>query len=69
MTARIVKVESKRATWYEVEVRFLWVFWLDANIVKPGFCSVYLDLDSALESLDKLKKVKTKRSIECHVKF
>ena len=69
MTARIIKVENKNMTWYEVQVRFLWVFWLDADIVRPGFPSVHLTLDKALENIDKLKKVKAKRTVECHIQF
>ena len=69
MTARIIKVQSNKNTWYEIQIRFLWVFWLDANIFKPGFSSVYLNLDDAMNSLDKLKKPKLKKTVECVVKF
>ena len=69
MTARIIKVQSNKTTWFEVQIRFLWIFWLDANIVKPGFSSVYLDLEDAMSSLDKLKKPKLKKTVQCVVKF
>lgn len=69
MTARIVKVENKTMTWYEVQVRILWFIWLDADVFRPGFPSIHLTLDKALEDIDKLKKVKTKRKVECHIQF
>lgn len=69
MTARIVKVQSNKNIWYEVQIRLLWIFWLDANMFKPGFSSVYLTLDEAMEALDKLKKSKLNKKIECIVKF
>lgn len=69
MTARIVKVQSNKNIWHEVQIRFLWIFWLDANMFKPGFSSVYLTLDEAMEALDKLKGSKLKKKVECIVKF
>ena len=69
MTARIVKVESNKTIWYEVQIRFLWIFWLDANIVKAGFSSVHTNLEDAMDSLDKLKKPKVKKTVECIIKF
>jgi hypothetical protein len=69
MTARIVKVESKRATWYEVQIRFLWVFWLDADIVRSGFPSVFIDFEEAMDKLNDLKPLKYKKSVQCTIKL
>jgi hypothetical protein len=69
MTARIVKVQTPRMEWYLVQLRFLWFIWIDVDVYRPGLSSVYLTLDEALESLNKIKKPKQKRKVECTVKF
>lgn len=69
MTARIVKVQTPTMTWYLVQLRFLWFIWIDVDVYRPGLSPVYLTLDEALESLNKIKKPKQKRKVECTVKF
>jgi hypothetical protein len=70
MTTRIIKVESSRATWYEIQIRLLWLFWVDANMLKPGFCSVYLNFEEAMDKLDDLKRQSNvKKTIQCTVQL
>ena len=69
MTTRILEVTKGPFKWYEVQVRFLWFIWIDVDVYRPGLSSVYLTLDEALESLNKIKKPKQKRKVECTVKF
>jgi len=55
MTARIVKVQTPTMTWYLVQIRLLWFIWIDVDVYRPGLSPVYLTLDEALESLNKIK--------------
>jgi hypothetical protein len=64
MTARIVKVESPKVTWYEIQVKVLGIFWINASILKTSIREAYLDLEDAVSKLEDLKTYKTKRSIE-----
>jgi len=69
MTVRIIKIESNKGIWYEVQIRFLYIFWLDADIFNPGFQNIYHSLDEAMENINKLKKTKIKKSIQYVIKF
>ena len=63
MTTRILEVTKGTYKWYEVQVRFLWFIWLDADIYNPSFPNVFASLETAMTSLDRLKKPKTKKKV------
>ena len=69
MITRIIKVTSNDNTWYEVQIRLLWVFWVDADILRPTFKTVYSTFEDAMSSLDKLKIKKKTRVLMCKVKI
>jgi hypothetical protein len=69
MTTRIIKIEKGLTVWYEVQVLVLGLFWIPGDVFRQGFPSYFLSLDNAMESLDKLKKTKTKKTIITKVKI
>ena len=69
MTTRIVKIEKGTSTSYVVQVRVLGFLWIDGDIYRQGFPNQFSSVDQAMESLEKLKKNKTKKSVVAKVKF
>lgn len=69
MTTRIVKFERGDKTWFEVQVLVLGIFWICGDLYRQGFPSLFHSSETALESLDKLKKTKTKKTIVVKVKI
>lgn len=69
MTTRIVKFEKGDKTWFEVQVLVLGIFWIPGDLYRQGFPSLFYTSESAFESLDKLKKTKTKKTIVTKVKI
>jgi len=69
MTTRIIKIEKGLTVWYEVQVLVLGLFWIPGDVFRQGFPSYFLSLDNAMESLDKLKKTKIKKTIITKVKI
>jgi len=63
MTTRILEVTKGKSKWYQVQVRFLWCIWLDADIYNTDFPKLFMSLDSAMTSLDRLKKPKVKKKV------
>ena len=63
MTTRILEVTKGTYKWYEVQVRFLWFIWLDADVYNSSFPNVFASLETAMSSLDKLKKPKTIKKV------
>jgi|APGre2960657404_1045060.scaffolds.fasta_scaffold760972_1 hypothetical protein len=58
MKARVIRVASGKSEWYEVQVRILGFIWIDANLYKSSFPSVFLTLEEAMLEIEKLKKPK-----------
>jgi hypothetical protein len=69
MTTRIVKFENGTSTWYEVQVRVLGFLWIDGDLYRQGFPSQFSSVDQAMESMEKLKKNKIKKSVVVKVKI
>lgn len=69
MTTRIVKFERGDKTWFEVQVLVLGIFWISGDLYRQGFPNLFYTSESAFESLDKLKKTKTKKTIVTKVKI
>lgn len=63
MTTRILEVTKGPFKWYEVQVRFLWFIWIDADIYNTKFPNVFASLETAMNSLDRLKNPKTKKKV------
>jgi len=63
MTTRILEVTKGPFKWYEVQVRFLWFIWIDADIYNTEFPNVFASLETAMSSLDRLKNPKTKKKV------
>ena len=63
MTTRILEVTKGTYKWYEVQVKLLGLIWIDANIYNTKFPNVFASLETAMNSLDKLKKPKTKKKV------
>lgn len=63
MKARIVKCETKTKTWFEIQVLFLGIIWIDADLYRGGFPSVFLSESDAVWSISKLIKTKTKKTV------
>ena len=66
MKARVIRVASGKSEWYEVQVQILGFLWIDANLYKSSFPSVFLTLDEAKLAIEKLKKPKYIKS-EVHI--
>lgn len=69
MTTKIIKIEKNQNVWYEVHVLFLGLIWIPGDVYRTGFPGYFFSLDHAMESLDKLKKTKTKKTIVAKVKI
>jgi len=69
MTTRIIKIEKGNLLWFEVQVLLFGLLWIPGDVYRQGFPSHFLSLDNAMESLDKLKKTKTKKTIITKVKI
>lgn len=69
MTTRIIKHEKGQIQWYEVQVLILGFLWIPGDVYRMGFPSLFHSSDEAIESLDKLKKVKTKKTVIAKVKI
>jgi hypothetical protein len=67
MTTRILEVTKGTYKWYEVQVRFLWFIWLDADIYNSTYPNVFASLETAMSSLDRLKKPKIKKKVVAKV--
>jgi hypothetical protein len=63
MTTRILEVTKGTYKWYEVQVRFLWFIWLDADIYNSTYPNVFASLETAMSSLDRLKKPRIKKKV------
>lgn len=63
MTTRIIEVTKGTYKWYEVQVKLLGIIWIDANIYNTKFPNVFASLETAMSSLDRLKKPKTKKKV------
>ena len=67
MTTRILEVTKGPFKWYEVQVRFLWFIWIDADIYNSAYPNVFASLETAMSSLDRLKKPKIKKKVVAKV--
>lgn len=63
MKTRIVRINTGKTEWYEIQVQILGFLWIDANLYDSSFPSVYTNLEPAKASLDKLKKSKLKEVV------
>ena len=63
MTTRILEVTKGTYKWYEVQVKLLGLIWIDADIYNPTYPNIFASLETAISSLDKLKKPKTKKKV------
>lgn len=63
MTTRILEVTKGTYKWYEVQIKILGLIWIDANIYNSTYPNIFASLETAISSLDKLKKPKTKKKV------
>ena len=63
MTTRILEVTKGTYKWYEVQVKVLGFIWLDANIYNSTYPNIFVSLETAMSSLDRLKKPRTIKKV------